>query len=164
MQTKPVDKESEAEAARRLAEALEAERRLSAELVAALQTERSSLVAGRLEELYAACHERVRLVEELGAAQQASAAALEALSAGPELSAAIKQVARRHRPRLRELRAEINRLRRQAAALCEENRLYVGEALACIDEAVSILTGAATEPRTYGERAKSGPAVISSEV
>lgn len=149
----------------RLAAALEEERKLSAALLAALEVERRLILAGQMEELYAACRERAELTERLRGAQGASAQAICALGGAPELSVAIGLAARSERPRLRELRSEINRLRAEVARLSAENRRDVGEALAYIDAAVSILTGAEEQPRTYGgECAKAGPAHVSSEV
>ena len=159
------------EAWERLSCCLEAERELTASLLAALQAERASIVSGRLAELYSACRERAELVARVRASQEATALALSVIELGAEpgepegLSAAISRMPRPKRPRFRCLREEINRLRREVAALSEENSLCVAEALEYIDSVVAILTGAETEPATYGEtKAGRGPAVISSEV
>jgi len=166
MECPPVDKRIEGERLRRLTEALEAECGLTAELLGALQAERASIVAGRLEDLYAGCRQRTELLAGLQAAQEATAGLLRALGASPgDLTALIRRALPRERPRLRRVRAEINRLRRQVAALSEENRRCIAEALDFIDGAVAILTGASPQAGHYGGHSpKSGPAVISSEV
>lgn len=171
MKPAQVDRSIEGRAAARLAGALEAEKRLTESLLAALKAERENLLSGRLEELYAACRERTELVERVRAGQDETARALADLAGAvglrerPELSAAISRLSRQERPALRRLRAEVNRLRREAAALSNENRQCAAEALEFIDQAVAILTGATAGAGTYGERrVGSPPAILSSEV
>jgi hypothetical protein len=158
----------EDEAAERLAEALEGERDRTAALLAALEAEHKSLMAGRVEELYAACRQRAEVIETVRESQQATARVIRELSKGEPLglTQAIARLSRRARPRLRALRLEVNQLRRHVSALSEENRASAQAALDYLDQAVAILTGAeAAQSQAYGEnRLKSLPAHVSSEV
>jgi len=162
-----VDKGVKGVVVARLGEALEAECRLTADLVAALKQEAAGIISGQVEELYAACARRSELTERLAASQEATAEAIRA-AGGEEprdLSGAILLLHRSERPKLRRLREEINRLRREVAALSEGNRRCVADALEYIDGTLAILTGVPTTADGYGgAKAKAGPAVLSSEV
>jgi hypothetical protein len=157
------------EDALRLTEALQGERDRTANLLSALEAERKSLRAGRLEELYTACRQRAEVIETVRESQQATARVIRELARTEQpvrLTETIARLSGRHRPRLRALRLEVNRLRRQVSTLSEENSACAQAALDYLDRAVAILTGAdAAQPQGYGERqAKSVPAHVSSEV
>lgn len=160
------------QAGRGLARSLEDERELTESLLAVLRQERESLLGGRLEDLYGACRRRGELVERLRSGQEATARAvaelLHAEGGGGRrtLASAIAQAQRGVRPRLRRLQGEVSRLRREVAVLSEENTRYATEALDYLEAALSILTGAARPPETYGGRRAraAAPAHVSSEV
>ncbi|MFH0810005.1 MAG: flagellar export chaperone FlgN [Pseudomonadota bacterium] len=170
MEARKIDKSLRVRAAELLARALETEKQATADLLEVLQAERVSIIEGKVEELYAGCRLRAERTEPLRAAQVVTAEVISGLAApdesgAPRLSAAISRVEKDFRPRLRRLREDVNRLRREVAAMSEENRRQVADVVDYIDGAVAILTGADAGSEGYGtRRAKSGPSVISSEV